>query len=138
MKYITIKTSTIVSFGLVLAMLAILIGPPLQVANAAALTSKSDAMSRLEVSVADSPLSCHAIQFPTPTGVASAQTIVITFPADFDGANDPQGALDFNDVDLFEDTTPDTVCDGTVETLVASAPAAGEWRAGFSRTQNRI
>ncbi|KKQ58090.1 MAG: hypothetical protein US78_C0024G0005 [Parcubacteria group bacterium GW2011_GWD1_38_16] len=138
MKYITIKTSTIVSFGLVLAMLAILIGPPLQVANAAALTSKSDAMSRLEVSVADSPLSDHAIQFTTPTGVASAQTIVITFPADFDGANDPQGALDFNDVDLFEDTTPDTVCDGTAETLVASAPAAGEWSAVFSGTENRI
>ena len=138
MKRITIKTNRIVSFGLVLAMLAILMGPPLQVAQAAALTSKSDAMSRLEVSVADSPKSDHAIQFTTPTGVASTQTIVITFPADFDGANDSQGALDFSDVDLFEDTTPDTVCDGTAETLVASAPAAGEWSAVFSGTEGRI
>src|SRR3989344_2170322 len=138
MKYITIKTSTIVSFGLVLAMLAILIGPPLQVANAAALTSKSDAMSRLEVSVADSPLSDHAIQFTTPTGVASTQTIVITFPSDFDGSNDGQGALDFSDVDLLEDTTPDAVCDGTAETLVTSGPTSSEWSAVFSGTENRV
>lgn len=131
------KINTITSLGVLLALLAILVGPPLQVAQAAALTSKSDAMSRLEVSVADSPKSDHAIQLTTPTGVASAQTIVITFPADFDGANDSQGALDFNDVDLFEDTTPDAVCDGTAETLVASAPATTEWSAVFSGTEGR-
>lgn len=131
------KIQTITSLGVLLALLAILVGPPLQVAHAAALTSKSDAMSRIEVSVADVPKSDHAIQFTTPTGVASAQTIVITFPADFDGASDAQGALDFNDVDLFEDTTPDTVCDGTAETLVASAPSASQWSAVFSGTEGR-
>lgn len=111
----------------------------IQIAYAAALTGKKDAMSRLKLSAADPNwvLSDHAIEFTTPTGVASTQTIVITFPADFDGVTDAQGALDFSDVDLFEDTTPDTTCDGTAETLVASAPAAGEWSAVFSGTEGR-
>src|SRR3989338_5848632 len=114
------KIQLITSLGVILALVAILIGPPLQVAQAAALTSKSDAMSRLEGSVADVPKSDHAIQFTTPTGVSSTQTIVITMPSDFDGSNDAQGALDFSDVDLLEDTTPDSTCDGTDQTLVAS------------------
>lgn len=121
-----------------IAMFTVLMLPFAQIAYAAALTSKSDAMSRLEVSVADVPKSDHAIQFTTPTGVASTQTIVITFPADFDGSNDSQGALDFSDVDLFEDTTPDSACDGTAETLVASGATVSEWNTVFSGTENRI
>lgn len=134
------KINIVTSIGLILTLLAILIGPLLQTAQAAALTSKSDAMSRLGDSTDPTfVLSDHAIQFTTPTGVASTQTIVITFPSDFDGTTgDAQGALDFNDVDLFEDTTPDGTCDGTAETLVASAPAAGEWSAVFSGTEGRI
>jgi len=131
------KINTITSLGVLLALLAVLIGPPLQVAQAAALTSKSDVMSRVKVSSPTDVLSDHAIQFTTPTGVASGQTIVITFPSDFDGANDPQGALDVNDVDLFEDTTPDAVCDGTAETLVASGATASQWNTVFSGTENR-
>lgn len=106
-------------------------------AYAAALTNKLDNMSRLKDSSGGDVLSDHAIQFRTPTGVASGQTIVITFPSDFDGSSDPQGALDFNDVDLFEDTTPDGVCDGTAETLVASGASSSQWNAVFSGTENR-
>lgn len=107
-------------------------------AHAAALTYKVDTMSRLKDSSGGDVLSDHAIQFRTPTGVASGQTIVITMPSDFDGSNDPQGALDFSDVDLFEDTTPDGVCDGTAETLVASGATSSQWNAVFSGTENRI
>lgn len=106
-------------------------------AHAAALTNKVDTMSRLRDSSTGDVLSDHAIQFRTPTGVASTQTIVVTFPSDFDGSSDPQGALDFNDVDLFEDTTPDGVCDGTAETLVASGASSSQWNAVFSATENR-
>ncbi len=108
------------------------------VVQAASLTSKKDTMSRLILSSPSDVKSNHAIEFTTPTGVASTQTMVITFPADFDGLNDADGALDFNDVDLLEDTTPDSACDGTAETLVASAPTASQWSAVFSDTENRI
>ena len=116
MKHITIKTSTIVSFGLVLAMLAILAGPPFQIAQAAALTGKKDTMSSLKAST----VSNHTILFTTPTGVASTQTITLTLTS-FSVA----AALDFEDLDLSEDTTPDGVCDtgDTEEALVASAPS---------------
>jgi hypothetical protein len=104
------------------------------IAMAAALTNSYNTMSRLSVDAA----SDHAIQFRTPTGVSTGQTIVVTFPADFDGSNDGQGALDFSDVDLFEDTTPDNVCDGTAETLVASGATSAQWNAAFSSTENRV
>lgn len=105
---------------------------------AAALTSKSDAMTNLTNSGSGDQRSDHAIQFVTPTGVSSGQTIVVTFPSDFDGANDPQGALDFNDVDLSVDTSADGVCDGTAQTLIASGPSSSQWSAVFSGTENRI
>lgn len=106
-------------------------------AQAAALTSKSDTMSVLRDSGGGDVMSDHAIQFTTPTGVAAAATITITMPSDFDGSNDPQGALDFNDVDFFEDTTPDAVCDGTAKTL-AGTPSGATWGAVFSSTENRL
>ncbi len=105
---------------------------------AAALTSKIDAMSNLTNSGSGDQLSNHEIQFVTPTGVSSGQTIVVTFPSDFDGSNDPQGALDFNDVDLAVDTTADGVCDGTAQTLVASGASSSQWNAAFSSTENRV
>lgn len=107
-------------------------------AQAATLTSLKDTMSRLEDSNPSDVLSDHEIMFVTPTGVATTETIVITLPSDFDGSNDPQGALDFSDVDLFEDTTPDGTCDGTAETLVNDTPGTSEWSAAFSGTENRV
>lgn len=106
--------------------------------HAAALTAKSDTMSNLNDSGAGDEKSDHAIQFVTPTGVASGETIVLTLPADFDGENDADGALDFSDVDLLEDTDPDGICDGSAETLVADSATSSEWNAVFSGTENRI
>lgn len=107
----------------------------------ATITNASDTLSRQGLSDGTPiVLSDHAIQFTTSLGVTSGQTIVITFPADFDGSTtgDSTGPLDFSDVDLFEDTTPDGVCDGTAETLVASGATSAQWNAAFSGTENRI
>jgi len=126
MKHITIKTSTIVSFGLVLAMLAILVGPPLQVALAAALTAKSDTMSSSKVST----LSSHTIKFTTPTGAADAtDTIIITFPADFDFTSKVISSVTF--------THGATTGSENTETLAAT-PSVTAWGAVFSGTANRI
>src|SRR4051812_6298303 len=124
-KYLRKVTSLLLIFVMVAAFMV----PFTKVANAAALTSKSDTMTNLSDSTDPAfALSDHAIQFTTPTGVATGQTIVVTMPSDFDGATgDAQGALDFSDVDLLEDTTPDGVCDGVAETLVASSASSSQW-----------
>lgn len=101
------------------------------------LEDKSDSMSRLGSSSAVDVPSDHTIQFVTPTGVASGETIVLIFESDFDGSSHTNGALDYTDVDLFIDDTPDGVCDGTAQTLVSSAPSDGQWSAVFSETENR-
>ncbi len=135
------KIKTIISLGLVIAMLVSALSFSFAPSAYATVTNASDALSRLGLSDGTPiVLSDHAIQFTTSLGVASAQTIVITFPADFDGTTtgDSTGPLDFSDVDLFEDTTPDAVCDGTAETLVASGATSSQWNAVFSGTENRI
>ena len=120
-----------------MALLISLFGPPYQ-KTSATLSYTYDTMSRLAASDGTQILSNHSIQFRTSVGVASTQTIVITFPSDFDGTTDGQGALDFNDVDLLEDTSVDAVCDGAEsEALVASAPTASQWSAVFSATGSR-
>lgn len=101
------------------------------------LEDRSDVMSRLGSSTAADVYSDHTIQFVTPSGVASGETIVIDFPSDFDGSNHTNGALDFNDVDLFIDDTPDGNCDGTTTNIVGAAPGASDWLAEFSGTDGR-
>ena len=101
------------------------------------LEDRSDTMSRLGSSSAADVPSDHTIQFVTPTGVGSGETIILTFESDFDGSNHANGALDYTDVDLFVDTTPDGTCDGTTQTLVSGTPSDGEWSAIFSDTENR-
>lgn len=135
MNLMSKKSFSIIRFvtGIFIIFGLIVLTGGVRIANASALTNIYDVMTRLSVGVA----SDHAIQFRTPTGVASTQTMVVTFPSDFDGATDPQGAVDFNDVDLFEDTTPDGVCDGTAETLVASGASSAQWNVVFSGTQGR-
>ena len=120
------KIQTITSLGVLLALLAILIGPPLQVAYAAALTAKSDTMSSLKIST----LSSHTIKFTTPTGAAdSTDTIIITFPADFDFTSKVIGSVTF--------THGATTGAENTETLAAT-PSATAWGAVFSGTVNRI
>lgn len=131
--FLSTFTQKVTSFVTAFTLVAISLWP-LSYVSAAALTDAADIMSRQAVN----QLSDHEIEFTTPTGVASGQTVTLTFPSDFDGSNDPQGALDDTDVDFFVDTVPDGVCDGTAQTLVASGATSSQWNAVFSGTENRV
>lgn len=84
-------------------------------AEAANLTSVKDTLSDSDLSV----VSNHTIQFLSPTGVGSGQTVTITFPAGFN-----MGSVAFGDIDL--------AVAGTDQTLVAAAPTASQWSAVVS------
>jgi hypothetical protein len=87
----------------------------LTTADAANLTYVKDTLS----DSAPSSVSNHEIEFLSPSGVDSGETIVVTFPAGFDltGVNE-------TDIDLIDGVTQ--------ETLVAAAPGATEWSAVVS------
>jgi len=108
----TVRVLQAIAFVLGLAILMWTTGFPgnLGKARADAVTSASDTIS----DSAPSTVSNHLIQFTTPNGLVSGQTILITF----DGAFTlPSTGFDFNDMDL---------ATGTEEVLGSSA-AAGVW-----------
>ena len=80
----TEKTVTLLKSIAMVAGLAIILWslglPTLRFADAANITSVSDTLS----DSAPSASADHTIEFVTPSGVANGETIVITFPADFD------------------------------------------------------
>lgn len=84
-------------------------------ASAAALTSKSDTMTRLQ----DNTDSDHTIKFTTPTGVAAGQTMTVTFPAAFGTAEVIEDDVDVKD-DAVELTTA-ADCTGSEEAGVVMA-----------------
>jgi hypothetical protein len=89
-------------------------------ASAAALTVLKDTMTRQTPSIA----SDHTIQLVSPTGVAGAATLVVTFQSDFA----IPVALDFEDVDLSFDATPDGDCaTGNTDLVLAAAPSGTDW-----------
>lgn len=95
-------------------------------AYAASLTSLSDTMSSSKIST----LSSHVIKFTTPTGASdNTDTIIITFPSDFNFTSKTIGTLTF--------THGATTGAENTETLAAS-PSATAWGAVFSGTQNRV
>ena len=71
-------------------------------------------------------VSNHNIQFKSPTGVTSGQTIVVTFP---NGFNIGTSSVAFGDVDL--------AVAGVDQALVASAPTAAQWAVSTS-SQNLV
>lgn len=75
-------------------------------AMAASLTSMSDTVSNLTASA----VANHTIQFTTPTGVASGQTIILTF----DNSTSIPVGLDYTDIDLKDDAA---------ELTLAAAPS---------------
>lgn len=81
----------IVNFGFVLP----------QKVDAANLTAVSDTVSNLTAST----VANHTIQFTTPTGVASGQTIILTF----DNSTSVAASLDYTDIDLKDDGTDITL-----------------------------
>jgi hypothetical protein len=93
---------------------SVIFGGKLPIAQAASLTSVSDALSRAKVST----LADHTIQFITSSGVGAGETITLTFPDEFD-----LGSFSVNNVDLavssggtctsFSDKTLSTSASGT-------------------------
>lgn len=95
-------------------------------ADAASISAQSDTMSSVKISA----LSSHAIRFTSPSGADGAgETIVITFPADFNFTSKTIGTVTF--------THGATTGAETTETLAASADGTN-WGAAFSGTQNRV
>lgn len=93
-------------------------------ARAAALTSVSDVLTRTKKNT----LSNHTITFTTPTGVAAAGTITVTFPSDFTG----EASIDYTDVDM---------TDNGSEVTLAATPSGDTWGAVFSSvggTRNKL
>ncbi len=84
-------------------------------AQAASLTSMSDTMSRLKASTASN----HTIQFVTPTGVGSGQTITLTFSSGFTGVS----SIAFGDVDLASAAS----CSGFSDKTLAASPSGATW-----------
>lgn len=121
MKKTIINILTLISFSA-----SFWVGPFVPFASAAALTALSDTLSTAKIST----LSSHTIKFTTPTGTSTAgQTIVITFPSDFDFTSKTIGTVTF--------THGATTGAETTETLAASASATA-WGAVFSGTANRV
>lgn len=97
----------------------------IQPAYAASVTTFSDTLSTLTASTAAN----HTIYFVTPTGVASTQTVTLTFDADFTGVS----SIDDTDLDFAEgDSGTCTSASYTEETLVASGATSSQWNASAS------
>ena len=95
-------------------------------ADAASLTALSDTMSSLKIGTASS----HVVRFTTPTGASdNTDTIIITFPSDFNFSSKTIGSVSF--------THGASLGTETTETLAAS-PSATAWGAAFTGTQARI
>ncbi|MBP9760910.1 MAG: hypothetical protein KBD15_01555 [Candidatus Magasanikbacteria bacterium] len=99
---------------------------PFQSVNAAALTLMSNTMSSSKINEASS----HVIRFTTPTGASdNTDTIVITFPADFDFTGKNINTLTF--------THGGAAGEDNTETLAANATGVA-WGAAFSGVEDRV
>lgn len=94
---------------------------PLIAAAAGSVTTATDTMSRLKASTA----SDHTFMFVTPTGVASGQTITLTFSSGFTGVS----SMVSNDFDVAEGSTG--VCSSATftEKSVKTTPTASDFSA---------
>jgi hypothetical protein len=115
MKKHILKISALI---MILAMIGL--GLPYPYAQAAALTNTSVSMSTL----ASDTAADYIVQFTTPTGVAAAGTIILTFPGGTD-VNSATDDLDFTDVDLEDDG---------VDLVLAAGAAGATWGCGVTET----
>jgi len=98
----------------------------IEIVSAATLTSVSDTLSSQKINT----LSSHVIRFTTPTGASdNTDTIIITFPSDFNFSSKTIGTVTF--------THGATTGLESTETL-AAIPSTTEWGAAFSGTANRV
>lgn len=115
----------IVSVTLIAALFA-LVMPSLQLAHAASLSALSDTMSSSKVNATSS----HMLKFTTPTGAnQSTDTIIITFPADFDFTGKAISSVTF---------THGASTGAESAEVLAVVPSATAWGAVFSGTENRV
>ena len=124
MQSVTFKKAhtAALTISLILALLVAQI-PFIRSALAAPLLNVSNTMSSLTVSATSS----HAIRFTTPTGANNnTDTIIITFPADFNFTSKTIGTVTF--------THGASTGLETTETLAAT-PSASAWGAVFSGTK---
>lgn len=87
--------------------------------EAASVTSFSVVLSRIKAST----LANQTITFTTPTGVASGQSIILTY----DNSTSVPASLDFEDIDITDDT---------VDLPLAAAPSGATW--GVVRTSATV
>ncbi len=105
-----------IALVLIAAILLWAVGLPFGIgrAHAAQLTTVRDTITDSRPSV----VANHTIDFTTPTGVTSGQTITVTFPAGFD-----LSSVAFGDVDLKDDST---------DLAFAATPSGATWGAAVS------
>ncbi|MBP6926442.1 MAG: hypothetical protein KBB70_01965 [Candidatus Pacebacteria bacterium] len=88
-------------------------------AMAASLTALSDSQSTIKAAT----VSNHDITFTTPTGVASGQTIILTW----DNSTSVNASLDYTDIDVLDDG---------VNVTLAASPSGATW--GAVRTSSTV
>jgi len=115
----TIVKITLISMVLAMSMFQFSVLP----ANAAALTSMSDTMSRLKVSVDAN----HTIKFVTPSGVDAGETITITFDSGF-----ALTSVDYTDMDLAEGNSNNCATATFTDKTLAATPSGTTWGASVS------
>ncbi|MDP3900843.1 MAG: hypothetical protein Q8Q38_00670 [bacterium] len=115
----------VTSVGLIFSLLLALFGPPFQIAQAAALTGMSATLSTLKISTVANQTILFTLS-ATGGGIAAGETITLTYDSDFA----IPVALDFEDIDVSTDATPDGVCDtGDTELTLAAAASGTTWGA---------
>ncbi len=114
------KKSFLVKFVTTVTMVALLsLVVPQHHALAASVTSFKDTLSREKASTAGN----QTITFTTPTGIAAAATLVLTY----DNSTSIDGSLTFTDIDLADDG---------VDVTLAAAPSGATW--GVVRTSSTV
>ncbi len=123
------KKFSLVKFTSVLIMVAMLaVISPLPT-YAASVTSFQVLLTRNKAST----LSNQQILFTIPTGISSSETIILTY----DNSTSVAASMDFEDIDLSFDPTPDFVCEtGDTEMTLAAAPSGGTM--GVVRTSSTV
>lgn len=126
MKPLFFQVSAYKTVSVAILFALVLYSLPVHFASAASITSASDTMSDLTINA----VSSHSIKFTSPTGAnQNTDTIIVTFPADFDFTGKVIGGISF--------THGATTGLESTETLSAAASAT-DWGAVFSGTENRV
>lgn len=124
-----IKKITSLSLMFVLVFATLLSPLGAKDAYAASVTSFSVTLTR----EADATAGNQTVLFTTPTGIANDATLILTY----NNSTSIHASLDYTDIDLSYDTTPDGVCEtGDTEVTLAGTPGASTY--GAVRTSSTV